>query len=63
MCIDIITVLPEMIEGFFNCSIMKRAQDKGLAEIHIHNLRDKVGKARIRTVRGFGYMLVANEEN
>lgn len=29
-----------MIEGFFNCSIMKRAQDKGLAEIHIHNLRD-----------------------
>ena len=35
MRIDIITVLPEMIEGFFNCSIMKRAQDKGLAEIHI----------------------------
>ena len=31
-------------------------------EVHIHNLRDKVGKARIRTVRGFGYMLVANEE-
>ena len=27
------------------------------------NLSDKVGKARIRTVRGFGYMLVANEEN
>jgi tRNA (guanine37-N1)-methyltransferase len=40
MRIDIITVLPEMIEGFFNCSIMKRAQVKGLAEIHIHNLRD-----------------------
>ena len=39
MRIDIITVLPEMIEGFFNCSIMKRAQNKGLAEIHIHNLR------------------------
>ena len=29
-----------MIEGFVNCSIMKRAQNKGLAEIHIHNLRD-----------------------
>ena len=29
-----------MIEGFFNCSIMKRAQNKGLAEIYIHNLRD-----------------------
>ncbi|MFA6834012.1 MAG: tRNA (guanosine(37)-N1)-methyltransferase TrmD, partial [Bacteroidaceae bacterium] len=40
MHIDIITVLPEMIEGFFNCSIMKRAQDKGLATISIHNLRD-----------------------
>lgn len=40
MRIDIITVLPEMIEGFFNCSIMKRAQDKKLAEIHLHNLRD-----------------------
>jgi tRNA-(guanine-N1)-methyltransferase len=40
MRIDIITVLPEMIEGFFNCSILKRAQNKGLAEIHIHNLRD-----------------------
>ena len=38
MRIDIITVLPEMIEGFFNCSIMKRAQNKGLAEIYIHNL-------------------------
>ncbi|HIT83739.1 MAG TPA: tRNA (guanosine(37)-N1)-methyltransferase TrmD [Candidatus Avibacteroides faecavium] len=40
MRIDIITIFPEMIEGFFNCSIMKRAQTKGLAEIHLHNLRD-----------------------
>jgi hypothetical protein len=40
MRIDIITVLPEMLEGFFNCSIMSRAQKKGLAEIHLHNLRD-----------------------
>lgn len=40
MRIDIITVLPEMIEGFLNCSIMKRSQNKGLAEIHIHNLRE-----------------------
>ncbi len=39
MRIDIITVLPEMIENFFDCSIMKRARDKGLAEIYIHNLR------------------------
>lgn len=29
-----------MIDGFINCSMLKRAQDKGLAEIHIHNLHD-----------------------
>ena len=40
MRIDIITVLPEIIESPFQHSIIKRAQDKGLAEIHIHNLRD-----------------------
>ena len=39
MRIDIITVLPQMLEGAINCSILKRAQDKGLAEIHLHNLR------------------------
>src|SRR5574344_2266814 len=40
MRIDIITVLPEMIEGFINESIIARAQKKGLVEIHLHNLRD-----------------------
>lgn len=40
MRIDIITVLPEMLDGFVNNSILARAQRKGLAEIHIHNLRD-----------------------
>ncbi|MDE6255359.1 MAG: tRNA (guanosine(37)-N1)-methyltransferase TrmD [Muribaculaceae bacterium] len=40
MRIDIITVMPEMLEPFFQCSILKRAQDKGLAEIVVHNLRD-----------------------
>ena len=40
MRIDIITVLPEMIEGVINESILARAQKKGLAEIHLHNLRD-----------------------
>lgn len=40
MRIDILTVLPEMIEGFFNCSIMARARKKGLAEVVIHNIRD-----------------------
>lgn len=40
MRIDILTVLPEMIESPLNCSILKRACDKGLAEIVVHNLRD-----------------------
>jgi tRNA (guanine37-N1)-methyltransferase len=40
MRIDILTILPEMIEGMIRCSIVQRAQDKGLAEIHLHNLRD-----------------------
>lgn len=40
MRIDILTVLPEMLESPLGCSILKRAQDKGLAEIHVHNLRD-----------------------
>lgn len=40
MRIDIITIFPEMIEGFFSHSILKRAQTKRLAEFHFHNLRD-----------------------
>ena len=40
MRIDIITVLPEMLEGFVHESILARAQKKELAEIHLHNLRD-----------------------
>ena len=40
MRIDIITVLPELLQGPLNCSILKRAQDKGIAQIHVHSLRD-----------------------
>jgi tRNA (guanine37-N1)-methyltransferase len=40
MRIDILTVVPEMIEGPLNCSILKRAQERGFVEIHVHNLRD-----------------------
>ena len=40
MRIDILTVLPEMFESPLGCSILKRAKDKGLAEIVVHNLRD-----------------------
>lgn len=40
MRIDIITVSPELIQSPFEYSIIKRARDKGLVEIHFHNLRD-----------------------
>ena len=40
MRIDIISVLPEMLEGFVHESILARVAKKGLAEIHLHNLRD-----------------------
>lgn len=40
MHIDIITVMPEMLQGPLTCSILQRAQDKGLAQIVVHNLRD-----------------------
>ena len=40
MRIDIITVLPDMFRGPLDQSILQRAQDKGLVQLHIHNLRD-----------------------
>ncbi len=40
MRIDILTVMPEMLESPLGCSILKRAQDKELAKIVVHNLRD-----------------------
>ena len=40
MRIDILTVLPELLDGPLNNSILKRAQDRGLVEIAVHNLRD-----------------------
>ena len=40
MRIDIITVLPELLTSPFEASILKRAIDKGLVEVHLHNLRD-----------------------
>ena len=49
MRIDILTVLPEMIEGFFDCSIMARAKKKGLEDIVIHNIRDYTTDKHRRT--------------
>ena len=47
MRIDIISVLPELMESPFQTSILKRAVQKGLAEIHFHQLRDwSIGKHR-----------------
>ena len=40
MRIDIITVLPQLLEGPLNHSIVKRAREKGLVDLHIHDLRD-----------------------
>jgi tRNA (guanine37-N1)-methyltransferase len=48
MRIDIITIHPQLLEGPFSHSILKRAQDKGLVQIHVHDLRpwseDKHGR-------------------
>jgi tRNA (guanine37-N1)-methyltransferase len=47
MRIDIITVLPELLESPLSHSIMQRAQDKGLLEVHLQNLREYgIGKHR-----------------
>jgi tRNA (guanine37-N1)-methyltransferase len=40
MRVDILTILPELLNGPFSASILKRAIDKELAEIYIHNIRD-----------------------
>ena len=40
MKIDILSVVPQLITGFFDYSILKRAKEKGLLEINLHNLRD-----------------------
>lgn len=40
MRIDILTLFPEMFDGFFSVSILKRAQEKGLVDICLHNIRD-----------------------
>ena len=37
MRIDILSVMPEMLESPLHCSILQRAKDKGIVEIHVHN--------------------------
>ena len=45
MRIDIISVVPELIKGFFDYSIIKRAIDKQLIEVYFHNLHDYANNA------------------
>jgi tRNA (guanine37-N1)-methyltransferase len=54
MRIDIITVLPELLESPLSHSIIKRARDKGLVEINIHNLRD-FASDRYKTVDDYAF--------
>ena len=44
MRIDILTVVPELLDSPFRHSIIKRGQDKGLVEIYVHNIRDFSGR-------------------
>ena len=54
MRIDIITVLPEILDGPLNNSIIKRATDKGIAEVHIHDLRE-YGLGRHKQVDDYAF--------
>jgi tRNA (guanine37-N1)-methyltransferase len=54
MRIDVISVLPEMLDGFINHSIVKRAQQKNVVEIHLHSLRD-YGKNNYRQVDDYAF--------
>src|SRR5690606_37972499 len=54
MRFDIITVLPGLLESPFAHSILQRAQTKGIAEIHVHNLRD-YAKNKQKSVDDYPY--------
>lgn len=54
MRIDIITVLPELLKSPFEASILKRAIEKGLVEVHFHNLREYTNDA-YRTVDDYQF--------
>ena len=54
MRIDILTVVPELLGDPLNYSIIKRAKDKGLVEIYIHDIRE-YGKGNYRQVDDYSY--------
>lgn len=53
--IDIITVLPELLEGPLNCSIIQRARDKKLVDINVHHLRDYSADLKHRRVDDYAF--------
>jgi len=55
MIFDILTLFPAMFEGAFTDSIIRRAVDKGLVSIDIHNIRDYSGDPRHQTVDDYPY--------
>ena len=55
MRIDIITVLPKLLESPFSHSILKRAQDKGLVEVEVHDLREYSNDPKHRQVDDYQY--------
>jgi len=54
MRIDILTIFPEMFRGPFDLSIIKRARDKGLLQLHLHDLRDYASD-KYRSVDDYPY--------
>ena len=54
MRIDILTVVPELLQSPLNHSIVQRAKDKGLVEIFIHDIRD-YGKGNYKQVDDYSY--------
>lgn len=58
MRIDILSILPELLDSPFEHSIIKRAIDKGIAEIHMHNIRD-YSKNKHKKVDDYAYSVGA----
>ncbi|MCL2218643.1 MAG: tRNA (guanosine(37)-N1)-methyltransferase TrmD [Chitinispirillia bacterium] len=55
MLFDILTLFPAMFDGAFTDSIIKRAVDKGLVSVDIHNIRDYSGDVKHQTVDDYPY--------
>ncbi len=55
MRIDVLTLFPEMFPGYVNASILQRAQDAGILQLHLHNIRDyAAGRHRVTDEPPYG---------